>query len=153
MHTQEILQISQNSKLLGNNFNKSAVPKPSRTNFNTHSIERESSKQGNLSQDFKLVSKGINFEVKPFNPMLNQETSKSCLNNKRKTYNQFLNSKLKLNSRATTSEIHKRIKKTDSQGSVPKNRSRKDFEIRNRSKSRERKNVLVSNNKSTAYGK
>ena len=153
MHTQEILQISQNSKLLGNNFNKSAIPKPSRTNFNTRSIERESSKQGNLSQDFKLVSKGINFEVKPFNPMLNQETSKSCLNNKRKTYNQFLNSKLKFNSRATTSELHKRIKKNDSQSSVPKNRSRKDFEIRNRSKSRERKNVLVSNNKSTAYGK
>lgn len=119
-------------KLLLNNLNNSTSSKPSRARFNTSSIDRDRSKQGSASQDFKLISKGINFEVKPFNPMLNQETSKSCLHNNKKTYNHFLNSNLKFNSRATTSDLHRRPKNNVSASAASKLRSRKNFETKTR---------------------
>lgn len=101
------LRVSDKTRLLKERGTSPAVPLPSHSRLTSHSHKLRNL-DNTLSKEFKMISKGINFEVEPFDDNPKQAFQISQMHQKRKTYNDFINSNLKAKSRATTSELQKR---------------------------------------------
>lgn len=82
-----------------------AVPMPSHSRLTSDSNKIRAF-ENSLTSDFKMVSKGINFEVEPFEKFHN--INKSSMSQTKATKSDFLQAKLRVQSRATTSELQKR---------------------------------------------
>lgn len=101
------LRASDKIRFLKERGTSPAVPLPSHSRLTSQSHKLKNL-DNTLSKEFKMVSKGINFEVEPFEDHPRQAFQLSNLQQKRKTYNEFMNANLKTKSRATTSELQKR---------------------------------------------
>lgn len=102
------LKAFSKSKYIRRDTNSPAVPLPARSRFTSHS-NRTKDVENKLSQDFRLVSKGINFEVEPFEKPPSRIHTRSNISQKRQTtYNEFMNLRLKQKPRVNTSEGHNR---------------------------------------------
>lgn len=84
--------------------NSPAVPMPSHSRLTAHSNKIRAF-ENSLTNDFKMVSKGINFEVEPFEKFHN---NKSSMSQTKATKSDFRKAKLRVESRVTTSELQKR---------------------------------------------
>jgi hypothetical protein len=95
------------SKLLKdrNGSNSPAVPIPTYTRLPSHSNKMRISSDRSLLSDFKMVSKGINFKIEPEQF---ENVKNSSLSQTRATKSDIRSAKLRIQSRATTSELHKR---------------------------------------------
>ena len=140
------LNVGQKHKYYSRDSNSPAVPIPAHSRLWNHST-KETNWESNFSKDLKVNSKGINFELKPLHKRFNQDINKSWINERKKTYNEFLNAQIWNKSRATTGELQKRSKQKEVMSEAPKLHTQQRFEMRNHENSKDENDNTPSQNR------
>lgn len=98
------------NKILRDSSNSPAVPIPSHSRLTSHS-NKIKQLENSLTNDFKMVSTGLNFEIEPFDKHINV-SQKSKFSQRKQIYKEYTHTKINPYSRATTSELNQRLKET-----------------------------------------